>query len=48
MPALGRVLRTRDVVFMSNDGTEPIYPDRQTLREVVTILDVLELLDKTN
>jgi hypothetical protein len=48
MPALGRVLRTRDVVFMSNDGTEPVYLDRQTLREVVTILDVLEPLDKTN
>jgi hypothetical protein len=27
MPALGRVLRTRDVVFMSNDRTEPVYPD---------------------
>lgn len=48
MPALGRVLRTRDVVFMSNDGTEPVYPDRQTLREVVTILDVPEPLEETD
>jgi hypothetical protein len=40
MPALEQVLRTRDVVCMSNDGTEPVYPDWQTLREVVTILDV--------
>jgi hypothetical protein len=48
MPALGRVLRTRDVVFMSNNRTEPVYPDQQTLREVVTILDVLEPLVKTN
>jgi hypothetical protein len=48
MPALGRVLRTRDVVFVSNDRTEPVYPDRQTLREVVTILDVLEPLEETD
>ncbi|KAF7574075.1 hypothetical protein PtrM4_056980 [Pyrenophora tritici-repentis] len=48
MPALGRVLRTRDVVFMSNDGTELVYPDRQTLREVVTILDVPEPLEETD
>jgi hypothetical protein len=48
MPAMGRVLRTRDVVFMSNDGTEPVYPDRQTLREVVTILDVPEPLEETD
>jgi hypothetical protein len=48
MPALGRVLRTRDVVFMSNNGTEPVYPDRQTLREVVTILDVLEPPEETD
>jgi hypothetical protein len=27
MPAMGRVLRTRDVIFMANDGTEPVYPD---------------------
>jgi hypothetical protein len=27
---------------VSNDGTESVYPDRQTLREVVTILDVPE------
>ena len=33
---------------MSNDGTEPVYPDRQTLREVVTILDVPEPLDETD
>ncbi|KAF7573884.1 hypothetical protein PtrM4_055070 [Pyrenophora tritici-repentis] len=46
--SLGRVLRTRDVVFMSNDGTEPVYPDRQTLREVVTILDVPEPLEETD
>jgi hypothetical protein len=48
MPALGRVLRTRDVVFMSNDGTESVYPDRQTLREVVTILDVPEPPEETD
>ncbi|KAI0568892.1 hypothetical protein Alg215_11942, partial [Pyrenophora tritici-repentis] len=36
------------VVFMSNDGTEPVYPDRQTLREVVTILDVPEPLEETD
>jgi hypothetical protein len=48
MPALGRVLRTRDVVFVSNDRTEPVYPDRQTLREVVTILDVPEPPEETD
>ncbi|KAF7452722.1 hypothetical protein A1F99_045000 [Pyrenophora tritici-repentis] len=48
MPALGRVLRTRDVAFMSSDGTEPVYPDRQILREVVTILDVPEPLEETD
>jgi hypothetical protein len=48
MLSLGRVLRTRDVVFMSYDKTEPIYLDRQTLKEVVTILDVLEPLEETN
>jgi hypothetical protein len=50
MPALGQVLRTRDVVFMStgNDSTEPVYPDRQILREVVTILDVPEPLEETD
>jgi hypothetical protein len=48
MPALGRVLRTRDVVFMSNDGIEPVYPDQQTLREVVTILDVPEPPEETD
>ena len=48
MPALGRVLRTRDVVFMTNDRTEPVYPDRQTLREVVTILDVPEPPEETD
>jgi len=48
MPALGRVLRTRDVVFLSYDGTEPVYPDRQTLKEVVTILDVPEPPKETN
>jgi hypothetical protein len=47
MPAMGRVLKTRDVVFMSNDGTEPVYPDRQTLREAVTILDVPEPPEET-
>ncbi|PZC88370.1 hypothetical protein A1F95_10962 [Pyrenophora tritici-repentis] len=46
--SLGRVLRTRDVVFMSNNGTEPVYPDRQTLREVLTILDVPEQLEETD
>jgi hypothetical protein len=48
MPAMGRVLRMRDVVFMANDGTEPVYPDRQTLREVVTVLDVPESLGETD
>ncbi|KAI1577156.1 hypothetical protein PtrEW13061_010556 [Pyrenophora tritici-repentis] len=48
MPALGRVLRTRDVAFMSSDGTEPVYPDRQILREVVTTLDVPEPLEETD
>jgi hypothetical protein len=48
MPAMGRVLRTRDVVFMSNDGTEPVYPDRQTLIEAVTILDVPEPPEETD
>jgi hypothetical protein len=48
MPSLGQVLRTRDVVFMANSGTEPVYLDRRTLREVVTILEVLELLEETN
>ena len=48
MPALGRVLRTRDVIFMPDDGTEPVYPDRQTLREVVTILDVPEPPEETD
>jgi hypothetical protein len=48
MPAMGRVLKTRDVVFMSNDGTEPVYPDRQTLREAVTILDVPEPPEETD
>jgi hypothetical protein len=48
MPAVGRVLRTRDVVFMSHNRTEPVYPDRQTLREMVTILDVPELLEETD
>ena len=33
---------------MSNNGTEPVYPDRQTLREVVTILDVPELPEETD
>jgi hypothetical protein len=33
---------------MSNNRTEPVYPDRQTLREMVTILDVPELLEETN
>jgi hypothetical protein len=42
MPAMGQVLRTRDVVFMPNDETELLYPDQQTLREVVTILDIPE------
>jgi hypothetical protein len=27
MLALGQVLRTRDVVFMSNNGIEPVYLD---------------------
>jgi hypothetical protein len=48
MPAMGWVLRARDVVFMANDGTEPVYPDRQTLREVVTVLDVPESLEETD
>jgi hypothetical protein len=48
MPAMGRVLKTRDVVFMSNDGTEPVYPDRQTLREAVTVLDVPEPPEETD
>jgi hypothetical protein len=48
MLVLGRVLRTRDVVFITNNRTEPVYPNRQTLREVVIILDVLELLEETN
>jgi hypothetical protein len=48
MPSLGRVLRTRDVVFMAQDGTEPVYPDRQALREVVTILDVPEPPEETD
>jgi hypothetical protein len=48
MPFLGQVLRTRDVVFMSHDKTELIYLDRQTLKEVVTILEVLELLEETD
>ncbi|KAA8623721.1 hypothetical protein PtrV1_05053 [Pyrenophora tritici-repentis] len=48
MPALGRVLRTRDVAFMSSDGTEPVYPDRQILREVVTTLDVPEPVEETD
>jgi hypothetical protein len=48
MPSLGRVLRTRDVVFMAHDGTEPVYPDRQALREVVTILDVPEPPEETD
>jgi hypothetical protein len=48
MPAMGRVLRMRDVVFMANDGTEPVYPDQQTLREVVTVLDVPESLEETD
>jgi hypothetical protein len=33
---------------MSYNKTELIYLDRQTLKEVVTILDVLELLEETN
>jgi hypothetical protein len=33
---------------MANDGTEPVYPDRQTLREVVTVLDVPESLEETD
>jgi hypothetical protein len=48
MPSLGRVLRTRDVVFMANNRIEPVYPDRQTLREVVAILDVPEPLEGTD
>jgi hypothetical protein len=48
MPALGQILRTRNVVFMSNDVTEVVYPDRQTLREVVTILDIPEPPEETN
>lgn len=48
MLALGRVLRTRDVIFMPDDGTEPVYPGRQTLREVVTILDVPEPPEETD
>jgi hypothetical protein len=37
-----------DVVFMSYDGTEPVYADRQTLREVVKILDVPEPPEETD
>jgi hypothetical protein len=37
-----------DVVFMSYDGTEPVYLDRQTLREVVKILDIPELPEETD
>jgi hypothetical protein len=48
MPAIGRVLRTRNVVFMANDGIEPGYPDQQILKEVVTILDVPEPPDETD
>jgi hypothetical protein len=48
MPALGRVLRTRDVIFLSHDSTEAVYPDRQTLKEVVTILDVPEPPEETD
>jgi hypothetical protein len=33
---------------MYNDGTEPVYPDRQILREVVTILVVPELPEETD
>jgi hypothetical protein len=47
MPAMGRVLRTSDVLFMPNDGTELLYPDQQTLREVVTILDIPEPPEET-
>ncbi|KAG9384230.1 hypothetical protein A1F94_006141 [Pyrenophora tritici-repentis] len=38
----------RDVAFMSSDGTEPVYPDRQILREVVTTLDVPEPVEETD
>ena len=48
MAALGRVLRTRDVVFAAHDGTELVYPERQALREVVTILDVPEPPEETD
>jgi hypothetical protein len=45
---LGQVLRTRDIVFIANNRIELVYLDRQTLREVVAILDILELLEETN
>ena len=48
MPSLGRVLRTRDVIFMANNRIEPVYLDRQTLREVVAILDVPEPPEETD
>ena len=48
MLALGRVLRIRDVIFISNNRTEPVYLNRQTLREVVIILDVPEPPEETD
>jgi hypothetical protein len=33
---------------MANDRTEPVYSDQQTLREVVTILDVPEPPEETD
>jgi hypothetical protein len=41
MPALSRVIRTRDVVFMplGRSGRKS-YPDERTLRQLVTVLDI--------
>ncbi|UPX14861.1 uncharacterized protein EKO05_0005332 [Ascochyta rabiei] len=47
MLTLQRVLRTRDVVFLpSEHSMEEVYPERQRLREIATVLNILENLEE--